>query len=941
MTTVVGLLMLVFMSFKIGEDLGVVLAKGVAISLVCIFTVLPSLILMFDKGIRLTAKKVPRITMGAVGRFSSHYRWVLTALFAVIFVAAFIMKGNTPISYSTIQPSNKIDKLFPETNDMVMLYKNDKAAAADRFLGKMEDDKAVSSITSYGTTVGKQYTAGRMADKVQEAAAREDSGSTGGFNLNTDTMKMIYYYHFKDAKTPVVEAGSFISFLSHEIVNNKTFSAQMGKTDAGETAMLEKFSSPAQLTAERSPAEMASFFGMSKDQCRRIYMYYYMKNGGGRSGSMTLSSFVDFLLNDVAADPRYSANFDAATLQRMRQLKTFTDEQSINKKRTWREMASLLGTDTESMKLLYADRFAAGKGTRLRKMTLSQLVTFLNDKVLKNKQLAGKIDSSAKKQLQMLAAYTDKDAITKPMDARGLAASFSLDEVAVNQLLAMRGVSTMSQYDFVTYLIADIVPNPAFGGSFDQVQIENLGRLKAIMDMTVSGQQLSWSQAAQFLGMKASQMKVLYAYRDADNNISKWKLSLVDVKDQLGAAARLMTAAQSGKSYTAAQMADLLGMDQSQARMIYLLHKYKSGDDSGWSLSVQSFLHFMTSSVLSDSTISSGISAQQAKQLRSLSRLTDAVVAGEQCSSQRMYGLLSGMTENSGLNKDTMDILYFAYGGMHRSNDAWTMSMVQLADVLANDLVKDQRFSSLIDEKQKDSIAGMKKRLDDGAKQLRGKDYSIAMIKTTLPDEGSETTKFMDRLSSGARASIGSGDYYLMGNTPMAYEMSQTFRGELNKITLLTIIAIFLVVLLTFRSLAVPAILVMIIQGAVFIMMTTMGLQGYTINYLALLIVQSILMGATIDYAILYTTYYREHRLFSGRDESVVAAYNGSIHTIMTSGLIMIVVTLAASFAFSEPMIRQICRTISIGALSAVILILFILPGVLAACDKVVRPRST
>lgn len=71
-----------------------------------------------------------------------------------------------------------------------------------------------------------------------------------------------------------------------------------------------------------------------------------------------------------------------------------------------------------------------------------------------------------------------------------------------------------------------------------------------------------------------------------------------------------------------------------------------------------------------------------------------------------------------------------------------------------------------------------------------------------------------------------------------------------------------------------------------------------------------------------------------GAKEALAAAYNGSIHTILTSGLIMVLVTGAVGYLFSDPTIEQICQTISIGALCATLLILFVLPGLLAAFDK-------
>ena len=202
----------------------------------------------------------------------------------------------------------------------------------------------------------------------------------------------------------------------------------------------------------------------------------------------------------------------------------------------------------------------------------------------------------------------------------------------------------------------------------------------------------------------------------------------------------------------------------------------------------------------------------------------------------------------------------------------------------------------------------------------------------TVPEEGEVTNAFYEKMEKSLKEL--SGDYYLVGSSAMNYEMSQTFSKELLLITLLSAGAIFLVVLITFRSLGVPIVLVLLVQTGVYITISAVGFQGYSINYLALLIVQCILMGSMIDYGILYSNYYREARRTCGRPEALKQAYAGAIHTILTSGLIIVTVTGILGQCFGEPTIEQIIQTISIGALSAIILILFVLPGVLACFDR-------
>ena len=173
----------------------------------------------------------------------------------------------------------------------------------------------------------------------------------------------------------------------------------------------------------------------------------------------------------------------------------------------------------------------------------------------------------------------------------------------------------------------------------------------------------------------------------------------------------------------------------------------------------------------------------------------------------------------------------------------------------------------------------------------------------------------------------------------MNYEMQKTFDDELLLITLLTALAIFIIIAITFKSLTIPLVLVLLVQCGVYITIAITGALNGSIYYLALLIVECILMGATVDYGILLTNYYCEARKTANVKDALKSAYAGAIHTIMTSGLILILVTAAVGGMFNNPTVSAIVRTISMGALCATILILFVLPGILAACDKIVTKK--
>ena len=254
-------------------------------------------------------------------------------------------------------------------------------------------------------------------------------------------------------------------------------------------------------------------------------------------------------------------------------------------------------------------------------------------------------------------------------------------------------------------------------------------------------------------------------------------------------------------------------------------------------------------------------------------------------------------------------------------------------------LLPSKTFSSMATDEQKAALEDAAAQVKAGESKLRGEHFSIMAITLSCEAGSQEVRDFLDGLDAWCAQSLG-GEYHLVGDGAMAWEMSKSFHSELGLITLLTAGAIYLVVALTFRNLLIPAVLVLIVQCGVYLTVLATGLQGYHIYYLALIIVQCILMGATVDYGILFTSNYRDARAHMGIQPALESAYVRSIHTVMTSGLIIVLVCGAVAVFGSDPTIGQICQTISIGAACTIALILVFLPGILAALDRWVAGKG-
>ena len=282
--------------------------------------------------------------------------------------------------------------------------------------------------------------------------------------------------------------------------------------------------------------------------------------------------------------------------------------------------------------------------------------------------------------------------------------------------------------------------------------------------------------------------------------------------------------------------------------------------------------------------------------------------------------------------------LYASQNGLEYNEDL-AMTPAQLVSFLQDHALGNPLFARFINEETRQQIEGAGEMIEENASKLEGSQYGRVILTTLYPEDSAETRAFIRSLTERCEGLL-EGRTWLIGTSVMNEEMAQTFDRELNRVTIFSAMAIFLVVALTFRSLVIPLILVATVQCGIYLTMTFIGFGGSGIYYLALLMVQCILMGATIDYGILYTSYYRENRRRSDIREAIRRAYDGALHTILTSALIMIIAAGILGFVFANPAIGEICLTISRGAISAALLIVFVLPGVLAAADRLISGSS-
>ena len=322
---------------------------------------------------------------------------------------------------------------------------------------------------------------------------------------------------------------------------------------------------------------------------------------------------------------------------------------------------------------------------------------------------------------------------------------------------------------------------------------------------------------------------------------------------------------------------------------------------------------------------------------------TPVEVLLDMAGSDRKYSAkkIGSTLRNAGIDvaQSDIDLLFMFYGSQNSDTDSLKMSITDIMDFMTGTLLSDAMYERFIDESTKKGIVAMKESMIEGLGNLRGEGYSIATIISDYETESQETFDFIGGLIEKCDETF-DGECYLIGESVMYKEMKDGFSHEMMVVTLLTIIVIFITVALTFRSMIVPVFLLLIVMSAVYVCVFAGGLGGKPMNYLAYLVMQSILMGATIDYAILYTDYYREKRMKLPIWQALRKSYKNTIHSIMTSGLILILCPYIMSILLTDPTISVILYSISVGSLSAILLIIFVLPGLLAAFDRIVVKKG-
>lgn len=235
------------------------------------------------------------------------------------------------------------------------------------------------------------------------------------------------------------------------------------------------------------------------------------------------------------------------------------------------------------------------------------------------------------------------------------------------------------------------------------------------------------------------------------------------------------------------------------------------------------------------------------------------------------------------------------------------------------------------DEDSYESYTEIKDLIEEAKKQLVGENWCRLLFVVDGAVESEETFDLIARLLAEVKAEFP--EAVFAGNAMSAYDLNESFAGDNLKVSLVTVILVFVILMFTFRSWGLPVVLTLTIQGSIFVNFAYYTVTGTNLFFFVYLIISAIQMGATIDYAIVVTNRFMELKPTLGKREALITALSDAFPTVLTSGLIMASAGFLIGMIVSEPMISTMGDCLGRGVIVSTVSVMILLPALLYVFD--------
>lgn len=300
-------------------------------------------------------------------------------------------------------------------------------------------------------------------------------------------------------------------------------------------------------------------------------------------------------------------------------------------------------------------------------------------------------------------------------------------------------------------------------------------------------------------------------------------------------------------------------------------------------------------------------------------------------------------SELTDIDIELVRLIYSAYAADEKSYgriiggiDDYKIALLDMFDFLY-DMVE-EGYVSLDDETQEE-LDDLHEMLLDGKKQLESDAHSRLVLNLNIPEESEETFAFLNTVRDTAKKYYGE-DVLLAGNATSNYDLSASFARDNLMISVLSILFVLIVLFFTFQSAGIPFILILVIQGSVWINFSFPTIQNQPLFFMSYLVVSSIQMGANIDYAIVITNRYTELRREMNKYDAMKKSLDLAFPTVFTSGTILAAAGFAIGLLSSDAAVSSIGIALGRGTVISIVLVMGILPQLLVLGDFIIEKTS-
>ncbi len=827
LTTVAGLMALLFMTFKVGFDIGIVLSKGIIISAILAFTLLPVIILIFNNLMEKTKKKRFVIKSSFLTKIATKRNLLIITVALVIIIVGSILRTFNSYSFTDSKLDiSKITDNFSYNNSLVVLYKNEPDSELipkqDSFYDaiknyKVDDKTIVSSYTAYNNTLKEPLTVKSLSDML---------------NVDNDSIKELFalYSVYNNSSEYKMNFQDFILYTDELVKNNSDMLDIIDDEDAIKVINL-----------------LSKIYGLSRSENTYSELYYGLQD----------EAFSDY------------GSFDSFFLQQAYGLYNYDHD--------------LISTENVDFK---------------------DMLAFLIDEAKTNSYVSDLIDSNYLTDLETLS--TSIDELLQPLTKTEFQAKMLSDYATT-----------------ITDTEADVI----FDFYFNENNIPVSDTIPFINIMNLLNEQDMISDPAQSIEIDAyyqtcvNYIEKSYGYDEFITALKNTVLGLTSTSIDIE-------------------------IPDEAVQQLYIIYLYQNDMMPDTKILGGEFFAYLKNKSQTNSLIGENIDDDTLKALDDFITLDNAFTDANKYDYKEMNEYISNLennissiSANISFDDDILAGVYALYQVDQVSDFDNVITADDLISFLTDNIDKNVVIDSAVTPELKADIEENQKLLEDAKKLLIGNEYSRMIINVDLPTDSDDSFEFANYLSNLSKETFGP-NTYVAGEIMSTKDLRDSFQHDVLLISIMSALAILIIIMIIYQSISLPLLLVVIIQGSIWISMSTFFISGNPMFFLSYIVANCILMGATIDYGILVSSKYLESRRSMDKIESINNALSSALPSIFTSGLILVVCGLTVFFVSTQRSISTVGLLLGIGTTTSLLMVLFALPSFLLVLDKIIMKTT-